>query len=112
MAEYYDTHAHLDYSEFADDLAEVIQRAKDSQITRIISIGTDFESSRRAIALSEQFPEVYAVVGWHPSDAMSAPDDVRSPMATTLGCCASSRNDERTSSGALIASLGCQPMTA
>ena len=80
MAEYYDTHAHLDYSEFADDLAEVIQRAKDSQITRIISIGTDFESSRRAIALSEQFPEVYAVVGWHPSDAMSAPDDVRSSL--------------------------------
>lgn len=77
MAEYYDTHAHLDYSEFAGDLPEVIQRAVDSGITRIISIGTDFESSRRAIALSERFPEIYAVVGWHPSDVLSAPEDFR-----------------------------------
>lgn len=77
MAEFYDTHAHLDYPEFADELAAVIQRAKDFQITRIISIGTDIESSRQAIALSEKFSEVYAVVGWHPGEVLSAPEDIR-----------------------------------
>jgi TatD DNase family protein len=37
-------------------------------VTRIISIGTGIESSRRAVALTERFPNVYAVVGIHPTN--------------------------------------------
>jgi len=77
MTPFYDTHAHLDYPDFAADLAEVIARAQAAGITKIISIGTDLESSRRAIQLAEKFPGVFAVVGWHPSDAEQAPDDLR-----------------------------------
>jgi len=77
MAVFFDTHAHLDFPDFASDVAEVVRRAGDSGITKIISIGTDFESSRRAIALAEKFEAVYAVVGWHPTHVMEAPDDVR-----------------------------------
>jgi len=77
MAVFYDTHAHLDYPDFANELPEIISRAEVVGISRIISIGTDFESSRRAIKLAEQFPGVFAVVGWHPSSAVEAPDDVR-----------------------------------
>ena len=74
---FYDTHAHLDYPEFAQELPEVIARAQAAGIAKIISIGTDLESSKRAIKLAEQFPNVFAVVGWHPSNAMEAPDDFR-----------------------------------
>jgi len=74
---FYDTHAHLDYPEFAPELPEVIARAEVAGIAKIISIGTDLESSRRAIKLAEQFPNVFAVVGWHPSNAMEAPADFR-----------------------------------
>lgn len=77
MATFYDTHAHLDYPDFAADLAAVIERANAAGIDRVISIGTNLQSSRRAIALAEQFDSVYAVVGWHPSDAMDAPNDIR-----------------------------------
>jgi TatD DNase family protein len=77
MALFYDTHAHLDYPEFASEIDAVIARAREAGIGRIISIGTDLESSRRAIALAEQHPEVYAVVGWHPTNALEAPDDLR-----------------------------------
>jgi TatD DNase family protein len=77
MAQFYDTHAHLGYPDFADELEKVVSRAAEKGITRIITIGTDEESSRKALAISEQFPQVYAAVGWHPSDAQSAPDDVR-----------------------------------
>jgi TatD DNase family protein len=80
MAIFYDTHAHLDYPDFQPDLAQVIDRARTAGITRIISIGTDLESSRRAIKLAETYPEVYAVVGWHPSNASEAPDDFRAPL--------------------------------
>lgn len=77
MAVFYDTHAHLDYPDFAQDIAQVVERAGAAGITRIISIGTDLESSGRAIGLAEKFPCVYAVVGWHPSDASKAPGDIR-----------------------------------
>jgi TatD DNase family protein len=74
---FYDTHAHLDYPDFQPDFADVLARARAAGITRIISIGTNFESSRRALALAEQHEEIFAVVGWHPSDALDAPEDVR-----------------------------------
>src|SRR5437879_2225969 len=74
---FYDTHAHLDYPDFASELEQVVQRAANAGIARIISIGTDLESSRRAIQLAEQFSSVFAVVGWHPSYALEAPADLR-----------------------------------
>ncbi len=72
---FYDTHAHLDYPDYAQDLEQVIDRAREAGIATIICIGTDIESSRRAIALSERFPAVFAVVGWHPSYVEQAPEE-------------------------------------
>ena len=80
MAVFYDTHAHLDYPDFAPDFDQVIERAQSSGIIKMISIGTDLESSRRAIQLAEKFPCIYAVAGWHPSDAMRAPEDIRDAL--------------------------------
>jgi len=77
MATFYDTHAHLDYPDYAHDLPEVIARAQAAGITRMISIGISLGSSERAIRLAEQFPSVYAAVGWHPTEAMKAPSDLR-----------------------------------
>lgn len=77
MAVFYDTHAHLDYPEFAAEMPQVIERAAAAGISRIVSIGTDIESSRRAIALAERFPNIFAGVGWHPSGALQAPADFR-----------------------------------
>jgi TatD DNase family protein len=77
MAVFFDTHAHLDYPDYAPDLAEVVARAHAAGITKIISIGTSLDSSERAIRLSEKYPNIYAAVGWHPTEAMGAPDDLR-----------------------------------
>ncbi|MFZ0616779.1 MAG: TatD family hydrolase [Chthoniobacterales bacterium] len=63
-----ETHAHLDYPDYAPDLEGVIARAAEAGVTRIISIGTGLESSRRAVALAERFPNVHAVVGIHPTN--------------------------------------------
>ncbi len=80
MATFYDTHAHLDYPDYAADLPQVIERARAAGITRMISIGTDLESSARAIQLSERHPEIFAAVGWHPTNVTEAPDDIRTPL--------------------------------
>lgn len=77
MPFFYDTHAHLDYPDFEADLPQIIERAQNAGISKIISIGTDLESSRRAIKLTERFACVYAAVGWHPSNVMEAPGDLR-----------------------------------
>jgi TatD DNase family protein len=77
MAIFFDTHAHLDYPDYAPDLPEVITRAQTAGITKMISIGTSMDSSERAIRLAEKFPAIYAAVGWHPSEVMSAPSDLR-----------------------------------
>jgi TatD DNase family protein len=70
-----DTHAHLDYADFDPDRAEVISRAADAGVTEIVSIGTRLDSSRRALELAENFPNIWATVGIHPCDADGAPDD-------------------------------------
>jgi TatD DNase family protein len=77
MPTFFDTHAHMDYPDFAQDLPQVIARAAAAGIARIITIGTNLESSARAIALAEQFPGVFAAVGWHPTEANEAPEDLR-----------------------------------
>ena len=88
-----DTHAHLDFPDFADDLDGVLARATAAGVTRIITIGTSIESSRRAVALAEKYPNVFAVIGVHPNSAEEAAesfiDDLRalamSPRVVGLG---------------------------
>ena len=63
-----DTHCHLDWNAFDADRDAVIRRAIESGVTRMLTIGVDVSSSRRAIELAEQYAEVYAAVGVHPND--------------------------------------------
>jgi TatD DNase family protein len=88
-----ETHAHLDYPDFAPDFDDVLRRATEAGVTRIITIGTSVESSRRAVDLAEKHPNVYAVIGVHPTYAHEAGDDVapslrelaKNPRVVALG---------------------------
>ncbi len=64
-----DTHAHLDFPQFDKDRKDVIKRAKDEGVIRIINIGVDPKSSRKSVELAEEYDQVYATVGFHPHDA-------------------------------------------
>ena len=75
-----DTHAHLDFPDFAHDLEDVLRRAEQADVKRVITIGTSIESSRRAIELAEKYSSVYAAIGVHPSHAEEADDDVITPL--------------------------------
>src|ERR1051325_9253039 len=70
-----DTHAHLDFPDFKDDLDEVLARATAADVPRIITIGTSLESSRRAVALAEKYPNVFAAIGVHPNSAEKVKDN-------------------------------------
>lgn len=68
----FDTHAHLHFPEFADDLDAVLARARRAGVRRLVTIGTDVETSRTALALAAREADVWASVGVHPHDAAGA----------------------------------------
>ena len=63
-----DTHCHLDFNKFDNDRDEVIQRAVEAGVTRILNPGLELESSLAAIELAESHPNLYAAIGFHPTD--------------------------------------------
>ena len=89
-----DTHAHLDFPEFRDDVPAILARAAEAGVTRILTIGTGIESSRRAVALAEKWPQVWAVIGVHPNHVPDERPDflptlreivTRSPRIAAIG---------------------------
>jgi TatD DNase family protein len=64
-----DTHCHLTLPIFDQDRQQILTRAKDTGVSRLLVPGLDLPSSRRAVELSQQYPEVYAAVGIHPHNA-------------------------------------------
>jgi TatD DNase family protein len=64
-----DTHAHLTA---LDDADEAIERAAEAGVTRILTVGTDIEDGRRALALADKHEGVYAILGIHPHAAGTA----------------------------------------
>lgn len=66
-----DTHAHLDFPKFDKDRTEVINRAIDSGIEKIVNIGSNMTSSRNSVELSRRYDEIYSVIGIHPHNADS-----------------------------------------
>lgn len=63
-----DTHAHLFYPNFENDLDNVIEKTKNSGVDFIIVPGTDIETSKKAIQLAEKYDFIFAAVGVHPHD--------------------------------------------
>jgi TatD DNase family protein len=64
-----DTHAHLDFPEFDEDREEVISRAFNSGIKKIINVGVDLERSRKSLEIAEAHENIFAAVGFHPHEA-------------------------------------------
>ena len=66
-----DTHCHLDFKDFDADRDDVLERARDAGVGRIINVGSSLEGSRRSVELSGKYDMVYASVGIHPHEAAS-----------------------------------------
>ncbi|MGF1578237.1 MAG: TatD family hydrolase [Gemmataceae bacterium] len=71
-----DTHAHLEGERFQDDFPEVLQRAKEAGLVRIVAVGITAETSETSIRLASEHPLLVATVGIHPNNiAESSPTD-------------------------------------
>lgn len=65
----FDTHAHLNAEEFDADREEMLERARDLGVSRILNIGFNRETIPTSLQLAERYDYIYSSVGWHPVDA-------------------------------------------
>ena len=70
----FDTHVHLNDDQFNDDLEEVIERARLNGVERVVVVGFDEKTIKRAMELIDTYDFMYAAIGWHPVDAIDLTD--------------------------------------
>ncbi len=71
---YIDIHAHMNFAIYRDDLSEVIERTQRDGVM-VINVGTQQDTSKRAVELAEQYEHLYAIVGLHPIHTMASYHD-------------------------------------
>ncbi|OIU71572.1 TatD family hydrolase [Rossellomorea aquimaris] len=71
----FDTHVHLNAEQFNEDLEEVISRAKEAGVGRMVVVGFDRPTIERAMELVGQYEFLYASIGWHPVDAIDMKEE-------------------------------------
>jgi TatD DNase family protein len=64
-----DSHCHLDFADFADEIETVVARARAAGVERLITISTRVAHGGRLVALAERFEPVYFTIGTHPHQA-------------------------------------------
>lgn len=63
---YIDTHAHLNFKAFNNDYSEAIDRAQKANVSAIINVGSNYETSKKAVEIAQKYPNVFAAIGLHP----------------------------------------------
>ena len=70
-----DTHAHLDFKEYDQDVEEVIKRAEEHGVIKIINIGSTVKASKKALDIANKYEQVYTAIGIHPEEVLEVNDD-------------------------------------
>ncbi|MCZ7602162.1 MAG: YchF/TatD family DNA exonuclease [Melioribacteraceae bacterium] len=73
---YVDTHAHLFFPNFNDELDQVIERARNAGVGAILVPGTDIPTSMQAIKLADQYENIFVGVGVHPHETKEWTDEL------------------------------------
>ncbi len=70
-----DSHCHLDFSQFRDDLEQVLERAKNVGVEKMITVGVDVRASSSCAAIAEKHEQVFASAGIHPNSTADVSED-------------------------------------
>ncbi|MBD8028495.1 TatD family hydrolase [Ureibacillus sp. Re31] len=72
-----DTHVHLNADQYEEDLQQVIERAIKAKVEKMVVVGFDRKTIEKAMELADEYEFIYAVIGWHPVDAIDCtPEDL------------------------------------
>ena len=84
MLEIFDTHTHLNVEVFEGRVEEELIIAKEMGVTRHNVVGFDRPTIEKALSLATSHPEIYATIGWHPTEAGSYCQEVEDWLTNQL----------------------------
>ena len=64
---YIDTHCHV-FSEYYDDIEEIVRKCKENNVTKIIVSGCDMKSNMEVLELANKYDIIYGTIGFHPTE--------------------------------------------
>jgi TatD DNase family protein len=67
-----DTHSHLHFDQYQNDIDAVVERARTANVQRILTLGTDLDSSLASLGIARNYDFIFAAVGIHPTDVLRA----------------------------------------
>ena len=67
---YIDIHCHLNFDDFDLDRQEAIERCREKGVAMIV-VGTNLDESKKAVKLAEENPDIWAIIGLHPTDVQN-----------------------------------------
>lgn len=79
-----DTHTHINAEQFNEDVEATIERARAAGVSPMLVVGFDNPTITRAIELAETYEDIYAIVGWHPVDAVDCTEDDLARIETLM----------------------------
>lgn len=95
-----DTHCHLT-KRFFEDPGPVIAKAIEAGVDKMICVGTDLEDSKQAVEIANNYPQVFAAVGIHPTETCSDWESfeklIQQPKVVAIGECGLENDSGRTS---------------
>jgi TatD DNase family protein len=77
-----DSHCHLDHMDSEEVAAAMITA---HNFAAMLTIGTDFERNRKAVAFAETYPNVWAAVGLHPTEAHNLSAEIKQQLTDLSG---------------------------
>lgn len=80
----FDSHTHLNAEEFQEEIPETIARAQELGVTQMAVVGFDDPTIKKTLALSQEYPNIWSIIGWHPTEAGSYTPAVEKFLQTHL----------------------------
>jgi len=79
-----DSHCHLEDDRFSGEVEQVLSRMREAGVDRCVLAGSDRETSERIVRLTQQYENVYGVVGVHPHEAKTYTEETLTLMDAWL----------------------------
>lgn len=80
----FDSHTHLNAEQFNEDIPETVEKAKELGVTKMAVVGFDRETIEKSLELNQQYPGIYSIIGWHPTEAGSYTAEVEKQIQEQL----------------------------
>lgn len=80
----FDTHTHLNDAAFDEEIPEAVERARENDVANMAIVGFDEKTIEKSLKLSQDYAELYSIIGWHPTEAYLYTDEIETKLIQQL----------------------------